>query len=101
MSVAVYGVYFFMFLALYFEVFLLISFFEKPPPAKNSRRPKYFPTAAIIVPVWNEERTLGGTIESLLALDYPKDRLSIIVVNDGSTDGTMAVANTFADNPQV
>jgi cellulose synthase/poly-beta-1,6-N-acetylglucosamine synthase-like glycosyltransferase len=101
MSATVYGVYFFLFLALYFEVFLLITFFEKAPPKKTARRPKYFPSVAIIVPVWNEEKTLGGTIESLLNLDYPKDRFSILIVNDGSTDGTMSVAEQFAQYPQV
>lgn len=101
MEAGVYGVYFFLFLALYFEVFLLITLFEKAPAQKDSRRPKYFPTVSIIVPVWNEEHTLAGTVESLLELDYPKDRLSITVVNDGSTDGTLAVADRFTGNSQV
>jgi cellulose synthase/poly-beta-1,6-N-acetylglucosamine synthase-like glycosyltransferase len=101
MTAGVYGVYLFLFLGLYFEVFLLITFFEKAPPQKTARRPKRYPSVSIIVPVWNEEKTLAGTIESLLAMEYPKDKLNIIIVNDGSTDNTVAVASQFADNPQV
>ncbi|MDB5225796.1 MAG: hypothetical protein JWL87_748 [Candidatus Adlerbacteria bacterium] len=91
------GVYMALFLALYFEVFLLISFFEKRPLARTGELPKTYPTTTIIVPCWNEGGTIGGTLESLLALDYPEDRLSIMVVNDGSTDNTGAVAAEYAE----
>jgi cellulose synthase/poly-beta-1,6-N-acetylglucosamine synthase-like glycosyltransferase len=95
----------FIFLALYFESFLLVTFLSKParerrltvtPPVSVAT-----PHVAIIVPVWNEETTVGGTIESLLALDYPTDKLSLILVNDGSTDGTPAVIDRFASHPQI
>jgi cellulose synthase/poly-beta-1,6-N-acetylglucosamine synthase-like glycosyltransferase len=56
---------------------------------------------AVIVPCWNEETTVAGTIESLLALDYPREKLSLILVDDGSTDGTYAAMNRFANNPQI
>ena len=85
-----------MFLALYFEVFLLISFFEKRPRAKTAALPRQFPTVAIVVPCYNEERTIAGTLDSLLALQYPTDKLSIVVVNDGSTDRTAQIAKTYA-----
>jgi cellulose synthase/poly-beta-1,6-N-acetylglucosamine synthase-like glycosyltransferase len=50
-----------------------------------------WPTVAIIVPAHNEVLVIGGCLEHLLALDYPADRLEIIVVNDRSTDGTQAI----------
>ncbi|MGH7141745.1 MAG: glycosyltransferase [Minisyncoccia bacterium] len=101
MDAGVIGVYVFLFLGLYFEVFLLISFFEKKPAVKTAARPKRYPSVAVIVPAWNEEKTLAGTIESLLALDYPKNKLEIIVVDDGSTDGTLRAAQRFRKNLQV
>ena len=55
----------------------------------------------IIVPAWNEGHTILGTVHSLLALDYPKDKLAVFIVDDGSTDDTLAVAKTFEGNPQV
>jgi cellulose synthase/poly-beta-1,6-N-acetylglucosamine synthase-like glycosyltransferase len=95
------GVYVCLFIALYFEVFLLISFFEKRPSSKTIAKPRYYPSVSIIVPCWNEARTLAGTLRSLLALEYPKEKLSIIVVNDGSSDNTLEVAHTFAEEPQI
>jgi cellulose synthase/poly-beta-1,6-N-acetylglucosamine synthase-like glycosyltransferase len=87
------------FAALYFEVFLLISLFERKksplPPAD------YTPEVTVIIPVYNEEGTVESTLESLFALDYPQENLSIIVVNDGSTDGTAAVLEKYKDNPQI
>ena len=91
------------FISLFFQVFLLITFFEKKEN-KLTKVKKGGPTlfsVCIIVPVWNEERTLRGTIESLLALNYPKDKLEILVVDDGSTDNTLSIAQEFEHEPQI
>ena len=53
------------------------------------------PGVSIVVPAYNEEENIADTIESLLGLDYPKDRLEIIVVDDGSTDRTCDVAKKY------
>lgn len=94
-----------LFLTLYFEVFLLVTYFEERESFSENPAPKRmpgkYPTVTIIVPAWNEGMTLLGTIESLLALDYPKERLSLFIVDDGSTDNTLEVARTFAHHPQV
>src|SRR3989344_647561 len=96
------GVYIALFFALYFEVFLLISFFERKPDKKTFLMPKRYPTVDIVVPVWNEERTLGGTLDSLLGLEYPKDKLNIVVVDDGSKDSPPAIAAGYAAaHPQI
>ncbi len=47
-----------------------------------------FPRVAILVPAWNEAAVIGTTIDQLMRLDYPKDRIRIYVVDDGSTDET-------------
>lgn len=101
MDIGAFGVYLSIFLALYFEVFLLISFFEKRPENKQSRKPRYCPTVAVLVPCWNKGATLGATVESLLALEYPKEKLSVVIIDDGSTDNTYEAAMRFANNPQV
>jgi cellulose synthase/poly-beta-1,6-N-acetylglucosamine synthase-like glycosyltransferase len=46
------------------------------------------PSCAILIPAHNEEKVIDATISAMLALDYPRDRLKIIVINDGSSDGT-------------
>ncbi len=92
------------FLAMYVEVFFLVTFFEKRKEiiTKLDDNPnRIYPNVTIIVPCWNEEKTVTGTVESLLLLDYPKDLLHIILVDDGSTDSTWAVLKTFENIPNV
>lgn len=92
----------FLFAAIYFEAFLLVTYLSKPARAERERGASTTtPVVAMIVPCWNEETTVGGTAESLLALDYPKDKLRIVLVNDGSTDGTHAAMAKYASHPQV
>jgi cellulose synthase/poly-beta-1,6-N-acetylglucosamine synthase-like glycosyltransferase len=101
MEIGTIGVYASLFLGLFFEVFLLISFLEQKPAKKTAFKPSYYPTTTILVPCWNKAKTLGATVESLLALEYPKDKLSILIIDDGSTDGTYEAAQQFAHNPQI
>lgn len=96
MDLGSFGLYVSLFVALYFEVFLFISFFEKRPSKKNSALPARYPSVSILVPCFNEERTLASTIDSLLALKYPKEKLEIVVIDDGSRDGTAAIAEAYA-----
>lgn len=55
---------------------------------------KYY-DVTIIVPAYNEECCIKETLDSLLNLDYPKDKLNIIVVNDGSTDKTAEIVGSY------
>ena len=90
----------FLFFSMYFQVFLLISFIENKKKIKNEEifDLSYFPSVTVAVPCWNEEKTLALTIESLLALDYPKEKLKIVVVDDGSKDRTFEIATSYANN---
>jgi cellulose synthase/poly-beta-1,6-N-acetylglucosamine synthase-like glycosyltransferase len=90
---ALYGV---LFLSLFFEVFLLISFFERKPQKKTNTLPRHFPSVTIVVPSYNEEKTLQKTVESLLSLSYPKDKLEILIVDDGSKDATREIGQRLA-----
>jgi len=55
----------------------------------------YEPSVTVVIPVKNEQECIAETVSSVLASDYPQDRLDIIVVNDGSTDGTQEVLETL------
>jgi cellulose synthase/poly-beta-1,6-N-acetylglucosamine synthase-like glycosyltransferase len=46
------------------------------------------PRVAVVVPAWNEAAVIGRTLDTLMALDYPPDRLRVYVVDDASTDAT-------------
>ncbi len=92
----------FLFLGLYFEVFMLLTFLSGPAKERRLRlAATETPRVAIIVPCWNEETTIDGTVRSLLAMDYPADRLQIVLVNDGSTDNTKVVMDSYIGNPQI
>ena len=68
MDIGTLGVYVCLFFALYFEVFLLLSFLEQKPTKKTSTKPEFYPTVSMLVPCWNEEGTIAATLDSLLAL---------------------------------
>ncbi len=55
-----------------------------------------WPTVSISVPAYNEEAQIEDLIKSLLALDYPRDRLQIVVTSDGSSDGTEGIVERYA-----
>jgi cellulose synthase/poly-beta-1,6-N-acetylglucosamine synthase-like glycosyltransferase len=92
-----------LFIALYFEIFLLVSFLEQRAVRKTEPRDvsSHTPSVAVVVPCFNEESTVKETIRSLLKLKYPKDKLDILVVDDGSTDGTLEAAEKFSSEPSV
>lgn len=88
------GFYIISFLSVYVQVFFLVTFFEKRKILKRKVDDivlERYPTVTIAVPCYNEQSTLLRTVESLLNLDYPKDKLSIMLIDDGSTDNTWAV----------
>jgi len=63
------------------------------PPASE---PPEWPPITIVLPVYNEERVIRQTIESLLAVDYPAERKQVLVFSDASTDGTHAIVREYA-----
>jgi len=67
----------------------------------RARRPRpvhaaaFEPSVTVILAVHNGERWITEKLESILRLEYPVDKLQILVVSDGSTDGTIAKASAF------
>ena len=53
------------------------------------------PRVSVIIPAHNEELVIRRTVESMLALDYPEERIEIIVINDGSSDSTAQIVEEF------
>ncbi len=93
-----------LFVGLYFQVFLLLSFLSSSgakKPEKLKLKQRHFPSVSVIVPCYNEEGTVERTLRSLLALSYPEDKLKIIVVDDGSRDNTWQVIQQFKDEKRM
>jgi cellulose synthase/poly-beta-1,6-N-acetylglucosamine synthase-like glycosyltransferase len=62
-----------------------------------ARHAQYLPTVSVIITAYNEERDLATKLENTLRLNYPKDKLEIIVASDCSTDRTDEIARSFAN----
>lgn len=65
-----------------------------PNPAK---RAPIEPTVTLIIAAYNEEDAIADKLENSLQLDYPAEKLQIIVASDGSTDATHDIVRSYAD----
>lgn len=84
------------FLAIYFVIFRILILAVNSEDFRKSIRKKTpklkrCPSITVVIPSYNEEKGIGGTIDSVLGLKYPKDKIHVIVVNDGSKDKTAKV----------
>jgi hyaluronan synthase len=68
-----------------------LSLVYQPAPDRGME-----PSVAVVVPAFNEEEAIERSVEAILAVDYPPSKLEVVVVNDGSTDGTPAALDRIA-----
>lgn len=88
--------YFLAFFTLYVIVFFMLVFIQNfGSMQKDPRPPKKLPMITVLIPAFNEEATIAKTIESVLDSGYPKNKLEVIVIDDGSNDGTLNIAKGF------
>ncbi len=67
-----------------------------------NQTPKSLPKVSILVAARNEENNIYRCLKSLVELDYPKEKLEILVGDDQSTDNTYSIVeNLIAQNPQI
>ncbi len=74
-------------ITLYYSVFWLVVYLTTTPEDKTKRIKKW-PIVTVIIPAYNEEKVISKTLLSAINLDYPREKLQIIVVDDGSSDNT-------------
>lgn len=103
-----YFFYVFSFITLYVLVYFLITFLEffdeldiKNKDKKSTLKDEDCPAVTITVPAYNEGENIRKTVNSLLASNYPKEKLFLILIDDGSTDNTLEIMNEYKDNPQI
>jgi cellulose synthase/poly-beta-1,6-N-acetylglucosamine synthase-like glycosyltransferase len=76
---------------------LTLAFLRKPAPGID---PEFTPGVTIVVPAYNEAKVIVPSVRSILESDYPN--LEVLVIDDGSTDGTAeAVKKAFSGHPRV
>jgi glycosyltransferase involved in cell wall biosynthesis len=61
------------------------------------RKENIEPPVSLIITACNEERRIREKLENTVALEYPRDKLQIIVASDGSTDGTNDIVNGYRE----
>ncbi|HZC23814.1 MAG TPA: glycosyltransferase family 2 protein [Candidatus Binatia bacterium] len=62
----------------------------------SPRKPPIEPSVSLLVAAYNEAAVIGEKIKNSLALDYPADKLEIVVASDGSKDATTDIVRSFA-----
>lgn len=84
--------------SLYFSIFLLLVYFDKKELFKKERssiNPPKEPLVSVLIPAYNEEKTIIKTLESVHSINYPKEKLEVIIINDGSEDNTKKVVKAY------
>ncbi|MDT7806227.1 MAG: hypothetical protein QOJ70_40 [Acidobacteriota bacterium] len=76
-----------------YPVLLLVVSTLRP---RSVLRAEHTPAVSVVITAYNEERDLAAKLENTLALDYPKERLEVIVASDCSNDRTDDIAREFA-----
>jgi len=76
---------------------LFLSLFVNNPVSKSDIEP----TVTFLITAYNEEKSIRQKLENTLSLDYPPDKLEIMVASDGSTDNTDHIVREFSDKNVV
>ncbi|MBI4744128.1 MAG: glycosyltransferase family 2 protein [Actinobacteria bacterium] len=66
--------------------------------AEYKVKPFSFPFISIVVPAHNEEKVIARTITRLIDLEYPPEKMEIIIINDSSVDNTARILDFFSKN---
>jgi chlorobactene glucosyltransferase len=81
------------------QMVINLASFRQLPPMDPSGSPEEWPMVSIVIPARNEERDVGATLDAALGQDYPA--FEVVIVDDGSTDGTAAEIEARAGNPRL
>jgi cellulose synthase/poly-beta-1,6-N-acetylglucosamine synthase-like glycosyltransferase len=91
--------YFMMFVVLFYMLSVLFIFVKYRSRLRTQSDSKnlWEPTVSIVIPAYNEGNLIASCINSLLKVNYPRNKLEILVVDDGSKDNTVEVVRSFKD----
>jgi cellulose synthase/poly-beta-1,6-N-acetylglucosamine synthase-like glycosyltransferase len=67
------------------------------PKRYRSQEPGTLPVVSVIIAAYNEEKAIAEKLDNILSLDYPADRLEVVIASDGSTDRTDAIVRSYKD----
>lgn len=78
----------------YFLIAVVLAKFSSRKAPKTQETTDW-PAVTVVIAAYNEERFIAEKLQNSLSLDYPHEKLSILVVTDGSSDNTINIVNTF------
>lgn len=86
---------------LFYHIFLMLGgYLEYLKHDKNvkkfSENEGEFPTVSILIPAHNEQLVIENTLQAMINLNYPKDKLEVIPINDNSSDETGFIVDEYA-----
>jgi len=76
---------------------LVVYFLSKKIGTPLNKKIAFFPSLSIIIPTYNEESVIEEKVKNTLEVDYPKDRLEIILIDSKSTDRTVEIAQKYSE----
>jgi len=77
-------------------IFTIVALHRSKTPKENVCE-DYQPSVTVLIPARNEEKVIGRILKRMSELTYPKEKLQIIVINDGSKDKTGEIAEKFSE----
>lgn len=88
-------VYISIYIGLVATTFFALSFLYGERKKVPLYKDKELPSASILIPAYNEEESTARTLESIIQAEYPKNKLEIIFIDDGSKDRTLEIARKY------
>ena len=76
---------------------ILLVVFDKVWIRKRFEKSEELPGISIVIAAYNEEKVIKSRLENCLKVDYPMDKLEIIIASDGSDDRTCEIVRKYSD----
>ncbi|MBN1414165.1 MAG: glycosyltransferase family 2 protein [Bacteroidales bacterium] len=75
----------------------LVAFFQRRDVSFQKRVQSFEPPVTLFIPAYNEAGSIEAKMRNSLALDYPREKLTIVWITDGSDDDSLTILNRFGD----
>jgi len=79
-------------------IWLINNFVQNSSTQSNKEIESFFPTITVLCPAYNEESNIEKKIKSFLSLNYPSDKIKMIVISDDSTDSTNEIVKHYENH---
>lgn len=96
MNFAVVLMYISIYIGLVATTFYAIGYRADKKRKKELYKDEELPSVSVIIPAYNEQKSIARTIESIMASDYPLEKFEVIVIDDGSKDNTYEIAKKYS-----